>query len=130
MAADSSAGKERVAIFEAGIVQTTSPGTISTQVWNPSGTSTTTYGPLGSVPSTTVFHDLLAVNQGTCNLYLGFGSAAAATVLGVLLPVGGQMYLGGYGGTVGTAGTLWANTGTVGLTGAIAVGMPSVASVI
>jgi hypothetical protein len=119
-----------VAIFEAGIVQTTSPGTISTMAWNPSGTSTTTYGPLGSVPSTTVFHDLLAVNQGTCNLYLGFGSAAAATVLGVLLPVGGQMYLGGYGGTVGTAGTLWANTGTVGLTGAIAVGMPSVASVI
>ena len=49
---------------------------------------------------------------------------------GILLAVGGQITLQGYGGTVGTAGTVWANTGTVGLTGAVAAGMPSVASVV
>lgn len=119
-----------MAIFEAGIVQTTSPGTVSTLIWNPSGTSTTTYGALGSVPSTSVFHDLTVVNQGTCNVYVNSGSASVATQLGVLLPVGGQLTIQGYAGTVGTAGTLWANTGTVGLTGAVAVGMPSVASVV
>jgi hypothetical protein len=119
-----------VAIFEAGIVQTTSPGTICAQVWNPSGTSTTTYGALGSVPSSSVFHDLTLVNQGTANVYLYSGSVSAASVTGILLAVGSQVTIQGYGGTVGTAGTIWACCGTVGLTGAVAAGMPSVASVI
>lgn len=119
-----------MAIFEAGLVQTTSPGTISTMAWNPSGTSTTTYGALGSIPSTSVFHDVTLINQGTCNVYVGMGSASVATTLGILVPVGGQLTLQGYSGTVGTAGTLWANTGTVGLTGLVSCGMPSVASVV
>ena len=119
-----------MAIFESGIVQTTSPGTISTMVWNPSGTSTTTYGALGSVPSSSVFHDLTVINQGTCNVYVNQGSAAVATILGVLLPVGGQLTIQGYAGTVGTAGTIWANTATAGLTGLVSAGMPSVASVV
>ena len=125
----------RVAIFEAGIVQNTSPGTVPAMCWNPSNTNATTYGPLGSVPATSIFHDLTIVNQGTCNVYLNSGSATVQTsgplgTIGVLLAVGGQITLQGYGGTVGTAGTVWANTGTVGLTGAVAAGMPSVASVV
>jgi hypothetical protein len=119
-----------MAIFEAGLVQTTAPGTISTMIWNPAGTSTTTYGALGSIPSTTVFHDVTVVNQGTCNVYVNSGSAAAATMLGVLLTPGGQLTVQGYSGTVGTAGTIWANTGTLLLVGACAAGMPSVASVV
>jgi hypothetical protein len=101
-------------------------------VFNPSGTSTTTYGALGSIPSTTVFSGLLVANTGTANVYLNYGSVSPASSgsIGVLLPTGGQMLLTGYAGTVGTAGTLWAQTGTVGLTGSVQAGLPSVVSVI
>jgi hypothetical protein len=120
-----------VAIFEAGIVQTTSPGTIAAMVWNPGNTNATTYGPLGSVPATSIFHDLVIVNQGTCSVYLNGGSVSAAQgTSGVLLAANSSLTWVGYAGTVGTAGTIWANTGTVGLTGAVAVGMPSVVSVV
>jgi hypothetical protein len=120
-----------VALFEAGIVQTTSPGTISTPVWNPSGTSTTTYGALGSVPSTAILKDVTVINQGTVNVYLASGSVSLANIgTGILLPVGGQITIQGYSGTVGTAGTIWAQTSTINTTGAIAAGMASVPSVV
>jgi hypothetical protein len=120
-----------MALFEAGIVQTAAPGTVSTLIWNPSNTSATTFGSLGSVPAASVFHDLTIINQGTCNLYINSGSVSATQgTSGVLLTVNSVMTIQGYSGTVGTAGTIWANTGTVGLTGATTVGMPSVASVI
>ena len=120
-----------MALFESGIVQQTAPGTISAMVWNPSASSTTTYGALGSVPSTAVFHDLQVVNSGTANLYLNSGSVSAAQgTCGVLLIPGQTLIIQGYSGTVGTAGTIWANTGTIGYASTAIAGMPSVLSVV
>ena len=120
-----------MALFESGIVQQTAPGTISTFVWNPSGSSTTTYGALGSVPSTAVFHDVQVTNSGTANLYVNSGSQSAAnTTAGILLQPGQTLILQGYSGTVGTAGTIWANTGTIGYASTAIAGMPSVLSVV
>ena len=124
-----------MAIFEAGIVQVNSAvGTISSLIWNPSNTSATTFGSLGSVPASAVLKDVTVVNQGTTPVYVSSGSIASTTpLLGVAIPVGGQMTIQGYSGTVGTAGSLWAQAGTVGasqLTGQVAAGMASVASVV
>lgn len=120
-----------MALFESGIVQQTAPGTVSAMVWNPSGSSTTTYGALGSVPSTAVFHDVQITNSGTANLLLNSGSQSAAnTTAGILLSPGQTLLITGYSGTVGTAGTIWANTGTVGYASAAVAGMPSVNSVV
>ena len=66
--------------------------------------------------------DVTVINQGTVAVYVNSGSAAVATVLGVQVPVGGQLTVQGYSGTVGTAGSLWANTAVVGTTGQVAVG--------
>jgi hypothetical protein len=123
-----------VAFFESGIVQVNAAvGTISSLIWNPSNTSTTTFGALGSVSASAVLKDVTVINQGTTSVYIASGSIASSTpTLGVLLPVGGQLTIQGYSGTVGTAGSLWAQAGsiTAGLTGAVAVGMASVASVV
>jgi hypothetical protein len=120
-----------VALFESAIVQVSAPGTASILIWNPANTSVTTFGALGSVPSGAVLKDLVLINQGTVNIYYGMGVAAAAGTLGSLLPVGGQHTLQGYVGTGGTAvAQVWGNTGTVGSTGAVAVGLASVASVV
>jgi hypothetical protein len=119
-----------VALFESGIVQQTAPGTICAQVWNPSASSTATFGPLGSVPATAVFHDVQVYNSGTANLYVQSGSVAAASTTGLLLVPGQALIIQGYSGTVGTAGTIWANTGTIGYASTAIAGMPSVLSVV
>ena len=120
-----------MAIFESNILQVSSPGTVSTLIWNPNNTSATTFGALGSVPSTAILKDVTIVNQGTCNVYVGAGSAAVATALGFMIPVGGQLTLQGYYATGGTTlNPIWGNVGTVGYTGAVAVGLSSVASVV
>lgn len=123
-----------MAIFESAIVQVNSSiGTISSLIWNPGNTSATTFGALGSVPATSVFHDVTIINQGTCPVYVASGSISSATaILGLQIPVGGQLTIQGYSGTVGTAGSIWAQGGTLGaaqLTGQTAAGMPSVVSV-
>jgi hypothetical protein len=83
------------------------------------------------VPSTTVFHDVTVVNQGTVTIYVGSGSIASSTpTLGLAVPAGGQLTIQGYSGTVGTAGTIWAQAGAASQTGQTAAGMPSVASVV
>lgn len=120
-----------MAIFESAIVQVSAPGTTSILIWDPSNTSATTFGALGSVPSNAVLRDLILVNQGTVNLYYGMGIASAAGTLGSLLTVGGQHTLQGYVGTGGKATQqIWGNTGTVGSVGAVAVGLASVVSAV
>jgi hypothetical protein len=120
-----------VAVFESGIVQVSSPGTVSALIWNPSNTSATTFGSLGSVPASSVLKDVTVINQGTVTVYVNTGSASAASgTIGVPIPAGGQLTIQGYSGTVGTAGSLWAQTVVVGQTGLVAVGMASVASVV
>lgn len=119
-------------IFETAIQQVSSAvGTVSGLVFDPSNTSATTYGPLGSVPSGAVIKGIQLINQGTSNAYVGMGSAASASVTGWLLPAGATMYMDNYSAAGGvTTGRIFANTGTVGLTTAILAGLPSVASVI
>ena len=120
-----------MAIFESAIVQISTPGTTSSLIWNPANTSSTTFGALGSVPSSAVLKDLILINTGTVNIYYGMGIASAAGTIGVLLPVGGQHTLQGYVGTGGNATQqIWGNTGTVGSTGAVTVGLASVVSAV
>jgi hypothetical protein len=122
---------ERVALFESGIVQQTAPGTICIPVWNPSASSTASYGALGSVPATAIFNGVQISNIGTASLYINQGSVNSTQgTCGVLLAPGASLILPAYSGTVGTGGTIWANTGTVGYTGAAIAGMPSVLSVV
>lgn len=126
-----------MAQFASGIVQVNSSvGTIPTAIWNPGNTSITTFGVLGSVPSTSVFNGLIVANTGTNTIYLSSGSFNAMTstatggTLGVPVAASSEMYLSGYSGTVGTAGTIWAATLGAGNTSSAQCGMPSVASVI
>ena len=120
-------------IFEAGIQQVNSAiGTISSLVWNPENTSSTTFGSLGSVATTAVLKDVTIINQGTVAVYLASGSiASSTTTLGLQLPVGAQVTIQGYSVTnpSGSAGQIWAQCGTVG-TGQTLAGMASVASVV
>lgn len=121
-----------MALFEAGIVQSnTSVGTIASLVWNPTNTSTTTFGPLGSVASTATLKDLTIINTGTVTVYLNSGSVAAATANGIPLNPGGQLTLQGYSvsSPTGTVGQIWGQAGTVGQTGATLAGLASIPSV-
>lgn len=120
-----------MAQFASEIVQVNSSvGTIASMVWNPSEQSTTVLGALGSVPAATIFNGLIVANTGANNVYLTSGSVASTPAdTGILVPPSSEMYLSGYSGTVGTAGTIWAQT-AAGLTSSTQAGMPSVASVI
>lgn len=120
-----------MALFESAIVQVATPGTISTKIWDPSNTSATTLGALGSVASGATLKDVTVINSGTVNIYVGMGSVSAASTTSLLVPVGGQMTLQGYSqvGTTGSPGAIWANVGTVGYTGATVAGLASVVSV-
>lgn len=120
-------------IFETAIQQVNSSvGTISSLIWNPANQNTTSFGALGSVPTGAVIKDITIINTGTTNIYCGFGSAAVATTLGMMVTAnGGQLTLQGYTATGGsTPNQIWANTGTVGLTSSSLAGLPSVTSVI
>jgi hypothetical protein len=120
-----------VAQFASGIVQVNgSVGTICSMVWNPGSTSTTTFGSLGSVPATASFTGLIVANTGTNAIYLSSGSVAASAATGVQVAAGSEMLLTGYSGTVGTAGTIWAQTLTAGTTSSAQSGLPSVVAVV
>ena len=120
-------------IFESGIVQVqSSVGTQPAVVWDPGSTSSTTYGPLGSVPSGATLTDVTIINTGTVNIYAGMGTVAYASKTGALIPAnGGQLTFQGYSVTSrGANGTIWANAGTVGYSSSTIAGMVSVAAVI
>lgn len=124
-----------MAQFASEIVQVNSSvGTIASMVWNPGNTSVTTLGALGSVPSTSIFNGLVVANTGSNTIYLATGSLSATSAGGgtysLALAPASEIYLSGYAGTVGTAGTIWAQTGTSGQTSSTQAGLPSVASVI
>jgi hypothetical protein len=122
-----------VAIFENGIVQVNSSvGTISSLIWQPSNTSTTTYGAFGSVTVGAVLKDVTIVNTGSNVIYVGSGSASAAATTGLQIPAGAQLTIQGYNVTAsaGTTGNIWAQTATVGQTSSTVTGLASVASVV
>ena len=114
-----------MAIFEAGIQQVNSSvGTVASLIWNPDNTSATTFGPLGSVPSTAVLDGLIIQNTGSVSVYVAMGSLSAASSTGIEITAGGQMYLPGYSASGGsTAGQIWGQTATVGDTSSTLAGL-------
>ncbi len=121
-------------LFETGIVQVTSAvGSLSSVIWQPSNTSTTTFGPLGSITVGDVLKDVTILNQGPGTIFAGAGSiAAAALPTGLPIPPGGQCTVQGYNITAAntTNGQIWAITATGGTTASVQVGLASVASVV
>jgi hypothetical protein len=119
-------------IFSSAIIQTQSAvGTAPAVVWDPGSSGTTTYGPLGSVPTSSLLRDVTIINTGTVNIYAGMGTVAYASTTGALIPVGGQLTFFGYSVTGRTGvGTIWANAGTVGYSSSTTAGMVSVQAVI
>lgn len=125
--------KDRVGgIFETSIQQVNSSiGTSSVLIWNPENGSTTTFGPLGSVPPTAVLRDVVIVNTGTVTVFAGSGSLTAGSVSTALaVPAGGKVIIGGYNVTSpsGTTGQIWGNT-TTGI-GSTLAGLASVSEVV
>jgi hypothetical protein len=120
-----------MAIFETAIQQvSTAVGTVSSLIFQPSCTSITTFGPLGSITAGDVLKDVIIQNIGANTIYVGMGSAAVMTSLGMEVKAGGQVTYQGYNVTAGTsiAGNIWANTATLGQTSAALVGLASVVS--
>jgi flagellar basal body rod protein FlgF len=118
-------------IFSSGIVQVQATvGTAPAVVWDPGSSSATTYGALGSVPTSSVLKDVTIINTGTVNIYAGMGTVAYASTTGMLIPVGGQLTIQGYNLTGRTGiGTIWANAGTVGYSSSTIAGLASVIAV-
>lgn len=121
-------------LFETGIVQVVSNfGSISAVIWQPSNTSTTTFGPLGSITVGDTLKDVTILNQGPGTIYAAAGSiAASASPIGLQIAPGGQCTLQGYNITAAntTNGQIWAITATGGTTASTQVGLASVASVV
>lgn len=119
-------------LFESNIQQVNSSiGTTSALVWNPENTSSTTFGPLGSVPSNAVLKDVTILNVGTVPVYVGSGSlSAGGSATPLQIPVGGQVTVQGYSVTSpsGAAGQIWGNVTTG--TGSTLAGLATVASVV
>jgi hypothetical protein len=122
-----------VGLFENGIVQVNSSvGTIASLVWNPENQSATTFGSLGSVPSTAVLKDVTIINAGSVTLYLNGSSQSASAANGLAVPAGGQVTVQGYSvsSPTGTTGQIWGQALSPGTTGATIAGLASVASVV
>ena len=121
----------KMAIFESNLVQV-STVTSAAIIWDPSNTSTTTYGPLGAVPTVTptqTLRDVTIVNNGPGVLFIGQGSAVTntGTTAALPVPVGGQVTIQGYTAVAGTtAGRIY---GVSASTSAVEVGLGSVVSV-
>lgn len=121
-------------LFETGIVQVSSTvGTIASVIWQPSNTSTTTYGALGSITVGATLKDVTILNTGPGTIYAAGGSvAASATPIGLQIAPGGQCTLQGYSlvAANSTAGQIWAVCSTSGTTSSTTVGLATIASVV
>jgi hypothetical protein len=119
-----------MAIFATGIQQVTSSvGTVASVIWDSDNTSTTTYGPLGSITAGDVLQDVMIQNTGSNTMYVGFGSISATSTNGFEIKAGGTLVYYGYKvtSTVSTAtGDIWAQTGVVGQTTSCIVGLASI----
>lgn len=97
-----------MAIFEGNLVQV-STITTAALVWDPSNTSTSTFGPAGAVnvltPAQTL-RDVTIINTGANTVWLGGSTVTAAT--GLALPAGAQITYNGYTAVAGaTAGRIY-----------------------
>lgn len=103
-----------MAIYQSNIIQT-STITSAALVWDPSNSSTTTFGPRGAVPVLTppqTLHDVTLINQGPGVVYIGSGSGVT-TSTGLAVPVGAQVTIHGYTATAGsTTGRIYGVSAT------------------
>lgn len=82
-------------IFATGVQQVTATvNTTAGVIWDTDNTSTTTYGPLGSVTVGAVLKDLIIKNTGTATMYVGL--AAVSGTQGCPVNPGASMILYGY----------------------------------
>ena len=120
-------------LFETGIVQVSTVGTLSALIWNPSNGSTTTFGSLGSITTGDVLHDVTIINTGSGTVYAAAGTTTAgATPIGIQIPPGGQLTIQGYNVTAAASvqgGPIYALCAT-GASSSVKVGLSSVASVV
>jgi len=97
-----------VGFFEGNIVQVSSVGNSATVVWNPTN-SGSTFGPLGTIPSSTASIGPVGIaNLGPQTIYVGGASVTVAT--GLPVPPGGQIGIRRYSYTPGVASS---NSGTI-----------------
>lgn len=122
--------RDRVPIFETAIQQVTaSVGTVASVIWDTDSSSTTTYGPLGSIPAGSVLKDVVIQNTGSNTMYVGFGSIAAASTTGFEIKAGGELVYYGYNVTStasSATGDIWGQTGVVGQATSCVVGLASI----
>jgi hypothetical protein len=86
-----------VPLFETGVVQTATMGTLSALIWNPSNQSQTTFGSLGSITTGDVLKDVTILNTGTGTIYAAGGTTVAgAAPIGIPIPPGAQVTIQGY----------------------------------
>jgi hypothetical protein len=108
-----------------------SVGTVASLIWDPSNTSSTTFGPLGSIASGNVLKDVTIINSGSGTLYVGSGSISATSSNGLAIAPGAQLTIQGYSAVGGsTAGRIWGQTSAVGVSTSSITGLTSVDSVI
>ena len=108
---------------------TGSVGTIASVIWDTDNTSTTAYGPLGSITAGDVLKDVLIQNTGANTMYVGFGSISATSSSGMEVKPGGEVVYYGYNVTStanNATGDIWAQTGVVGQTTSCVVGLASI----
>ena len=121
-------------LFETGIVQVNSSvGSISSLIWQPANTSTTTFGPLGSITAGDTLRDVTIMNTGPGTIYAAGGSiVASAAPIGLQIPPGGQATLQGYlvVAANNANGNIWACAATGGAASSATTGLASVASVV
>lgn len=114
-------------LFETGIVQVNSSvGSLSSLIWNPAYTGTTTFGPLGGIAVGSSLKDVTIMNTGPGTVYVAAGSmAASATPIGAPVVPGGQMTLEGYSVTAAnnTVGQLWGIVATGGSNSSTTAGL-------
>ena len=100
--------RSRVSFFEGNIVQVSSVTSSAGVIWNPTN-SGSTFGPLGTIPSTTaVIGPIGIANLGPQTIYVGGATVTVAT--GLPVPPGGQVGIRRYSYTPGVASS---NSGTI-----------------
>jgi hypothetical protein len=119
-----------VAIFATGVQQASSVNTSASLIFDTDNTSTTTYGPLGSVTVGDVLKDVTIINTGTATVYVGSGASVTATT-GLAIPPGAQLTLQGYNVT-SAASTTTGDISAITSSGTtyVTVGLASVLSVV
>lgn len=117
-----------MSFFEGSIVQASTAGTAVSVIWNPTNTSPTTFGSLGSIASGLTLNHIGIVNAGPGTIYVGGATVTSAT--GLPIPPGGQCGIQRYSfvpGVSSSSGTISAITASG--TAQVQVGLVSITAV-